>query len=869
MENNNTEIKLDSMEVKLDIKNPLDELVIQCKTSGLHNFQSINPKGKYNIPLDKFWDLYEKYNCSIGLLEYPQFDYSLLRFDIDIPVNNGTRLYTDQHIIEILKCIHELIDNCEPNTKNPMIYMSCVHEKEFPSDKSKDGIHIFFPNMIVYNKYQDTYFVEQLKNKLSNKFDKLFFVDKVGNIPWTVNFNKNPNKIYKQTKVYDKNFNLCPLNKFTPRDLSLNKEYSGLIYGIPFRPIQKKRVRSQEDLQIDEERIKTTNILNHLLPKRYNNYFDWIDIGITLYNIFDGLDKGLDIWTNWSRKSHKFKEGECEEKWKTFYTKSKTIGTLFNYLQEDNPKEYENIRFDQMIKNISRKLDINSEQIDTEIAMKCVKSRIGHHDIATIIYDRFHAEILYAIDIRSKRSSWYKFCKLKHRWIICSDSSIKNLILKDISENLDNIFSRLISDCDDDPENSDKFKKMYLNNKIILENSLKNEGFLHQCEKACRGYFENDKFFSLINTNKNLIGCENGVLDLETKTLRNGCPDDYITLSTGIYFDMDCQYSKDYSDFEEYYNRLMPNADIQRTTTEGLSGALTASNKNKCFFIFLGPQDTGKSKFVSLIEKTFGDYSLVFPQEIIYQNNMSSSSAPKPELSRVVGKRIAFIKETEAKVMNIGALKSLTGNDKLYARGLHQEGSEIELMFTLFLMANEVPKIPQSDEATWRRVIIIPFKSKFIENPTEAQIKNHIYPIDLDIDKKFDKWAPCLLWKIFICCIKNNFNGNVVFNPCNEIINATKAFRDSNNVVCKYIEERIILTNTTNENQEEFIMFTTLYEEFKEWFKCSYPGLKCEVTKPQFKHEFCKQTGKPLIKCKVENKKNSVEGWMVIRGGEF
>ena len=59
--------------------------------------------------------------------------------------------------------------------------------------------------------------------------------------------------------------------------------------------------------------------------------------------------------------------------------------------------------------------------------------------------------------------------------------------------------------------------------------------------------------------------------------------------------------------------------------------------------------------------------------------------------------------------LNIGVLKELTGNDSFFARGLFEKGTEINPMFTLFGSANEPPKIPGHDDATWNRVRLLDF----------------------------------------------------------------------------------------------------------------------------------------------------------------
>ena len=64
-------------------------------------------------------------------------------------------------------------------------------------------------------------------------------------------------------------------------------------------------------------------------------------------------------------------------------------------------------------------------------------------------------------------------------------------------------------------------------------------------------------------------------------------------------------------------------------------------------------------------------------------------------------------------------MKEYTGGDKIKARGLHKDPIEFKPQFKLVLLCNELPKVPPNDEATWRRMEVVEFKSKFVDKPKE------------------------------------------------------------------------------------------------------------------------------------------------------
>jgi hypothetical protein len=64
-----------------------------------------------------------------------------------------------------------------------------------------------------------------------------------------------------------------------------------------------------------------------------DNYQEWIEIGLSLYDL--GED-GLKLWIDWSKKSDRYQEGICEEKWDTFKPDEISLGSLFYYSKESN-----------------------------------------------------------------------------------------------------------------------------------------------------------------------------------------------------------------------------------------------------------------------------------------------------------------------------------------------------------------------------------------------------------------------------------------------------------------------------------------------------------------------------------------------------
>ena len=84
----------------------------------------------------------------------------------------------------------------------------------------------------------------------------------------------------------------------------------------------------------------------------------------------------------------------------------------------------------------------------------------------------------------------------------------------------------------------------------------------------------------------------------------------------------------------------------------------------------------GKSKLIELFELAFGDYCGKMPVTLITQKR-AASNACTPELIKNKGKRLVTLQEPdEDEKIHVGAMKELTGGDKIQARGLHKDPIE-------------------------------------------------------------------------------------------------------------------------------------------------------------------------------------------------
>lgn len=533
-----------------------------------------------------------------------------------------------------------------PNVRNT----SNSFGKDSKIDIRNDGGCIYIPTSRYYN-YNIKKFVEY-------KWVKSIFDYELEEFPeWLVELLENNNK-------KDKNLNNS-LKKEKLKDNIVayieenneknNDEINNNIIEKNIEEIVGKYNNKYGNVVFTKNEIE--KIVNLLSFERIDNYSSWIELGMCLHNINKSY---ITIWDRVSKKSAKYKDGECENKWMSFEInkdeneKIFTIGTLFFWANKDNPEEFKKLKQDKklnevivlkfpkenldlgetIIVNKDRKYkNINSEiclikgkphydfpnSMYVDIALKSLSIKCQHkecfgktypcdhviklnkyelnqafynnitiinnnynntenveftkfkkiniydneelnklvykglcgksEDLAKIINYYCNNNIYYTID-----KDWYIF--ENHKWD--NEGKISSSIIVLISDTIYKVYSKLFDyyenlkkNCNDNEEIKSinyKLKKIEdIINSVkdinVKENIIRELGHIHTKNNKTKKI----NFLSLLDSNSNLIGFDNGVYDLENNEFRDGRPEDYVSMTVGY------NYTNEYS---KYYNEL-------------------------------------------------------------------------------------------------------------------------------------------------------------------------------------------------------------------------------------------------------------------------------------------------------------------------
>jgi phage/plasmid-associated DNA primase len=568
-----------------------------------------NPKGCYLIEdhdLDLFYEYYEKalFKGELHITEkHNEISPMIIDLDFKYELETFERKHKISHVEKIINMYVGEICNLFEIENNDQRLTSFVFERdELYKIKgiTKDGIHILFPNIVSYPDAQ--YYIRNnvlkkigeiigdlgLKNVISDVVDKSVITPNTCWLLYGSNKDRPKGNPYRLKYIFDGNVNLIsPEDYFGEEPVNLARFFS--IRGrkisdlLPIRSDKldllkalnkKKTVKAKNSSYLNYDIEQIRSLVSILSDERVENYSQWIEVGWMLHNIDPLNDELLEIWINFSKKSKKFVEGECEKLWDNMKSEGLTIATLHYWAKIDNYAKY----------NELKNKDIN-KHIETSIKTQ------SNYDIAFVLHKMFEYDFVYS------ENEWYMF--KNHFWHKESDGmSLRQKISTELHDKYAKLMSYynqvaagkiLIDNHELTEEEKEEYKKKNL---VVLDltKKLKTTSFKDNVMRECKELFSKDNrdFVRKLDENPHLLGFNNGVYDLQKDELRDGRPDDYISISTGIDkidFD-DC--NEHWEDLQQFLNTVFVDEEIREYFLIYLSSCLQGHNAEEKFRFWTG-----------------------------------------------------------------------------------------------------------------------------------------------------------------------------------------------------------------------------------------------------------------------------------------
>lgn len=586
------------------------------------------------------------------IVEYPKNIAPLcidIDFKFSPLSSNKNRKYNKKHIECLIKYINSLIKKYI--IINNDLIISYVFEKDSPTENLnkngtiknyKDGFHIIYPHLALTPKLRYFIINETENLVMQNKdFSDLAFDNPIEDVfdKCIINRNgwmmygskKDKGKLYLLTYVYN---DCCQLQQIPPITLELIKLLSVRKFNddnlLKLNPestnnetfntkmqiidnnfskkkdkiknlLTKNKVLYKNDLYNDtniddnlESDIEINNIksksnlskeekenieilVNLLNPSRAYYYEQWSQVGWCLKNIHSTLLPVFKKFSNIKLKEFivknnagfkEYDEEGCNKLWESARTSGTqlTIASLYHWAKSDNPTEY---------------LSFLRTQIKDEL--KAAENSDGaHYEIAIVLYKLYKHQFKCS---SIKHNTWYEF--QNHRWVYIENGYTLNL---KISTELNTEFLKLMqfyySQMSEGVKQDDNMKIADNIRKIIKK--LKDTNFKKSVMAECTNLFYDHEFEEKLDSNRDIIGFNNGVYDLKQGIFRNGVPEDYLTFSTGYDYKSFNINHPDVKQVIDFFSKIQPEPDMRDYLLTLFASHLDGWNKQQKFILFTG-----------------------------------------------------------------------------------------------------------------------------------------------------------------------------------------------------------------------------------------------------------------------------------------
>ena len=820
-----------------------------------YNLVSLS-NGKYlleNSNENAFWILYQdevKRGVSNYYSECPS-DSSIFKLDIDISIsiqnefelennisNNIFQMCYDlDQVKQLIKIVHDcFLKYLTISTDYLECFLLEKSGKIIRDDmddnnnycRIKRGFHLHWPLFVLrtrqIQKFLITKIIEQVELKkvfpnIKCPIDKNSF-----DIPWLFYGCKKPdikvgnsfirNEPYEITKAYDYDCNEFDyqilLNKiklvdskddqlFLPDDICIARKMMTKSFGRKcfelLVPLNLDIISPNVNYSCEEitnDNCKEIEMLLNLLNfERCIDYIKWINVGRCLFNIFSGSKDGLSLFIKWSEKyPEKFSLESCNSKWNSFSKSSFGILLLKSWAKNDNPKGYSDYKLNHFSKNLNEIESYN----DRDLAKLC-----------KIVLNR-------RLNYCETDSNWYIFnakddanSEDYHKWSLVTDAVQIKILMNKVLDYIEKIKIKI-----DKEKDKDSYSKIL---KIVSKFSM-----LSSKNNICtymKEFFSEKDFSKRLDTIKFLICFKNGVFDFEECIFRNGIPEDMISLSIPCNYNNYSETDEEIKEVRIHMMKFFPDPNLRNfmydLTCQTLIGNFYTGKK---IFFFIGPKgDNGKTMFSKWLEIILGsDFFITLPTAVLTKDKGKSNEA-SPHLVRIKNKKVIVFSEPEVnEQINIGILKTLTGNDSIQQRDLFQAGKKIE-SFTcdaiIFFISNNLPLFKDIDAASLKRIVSVEWNSEFIKDGApatfEEQMKHKIFPATPDFEKEMKRLKNAFVW-ILIDHWKNNKKRLINLSYPEIVKQKTLEYKNKLNILKTFILQ--VLEKKDGENIG-FVLFKT------------------------------------------------------------
>ncbi len=307
-----------------------------------------------------------------------------------------------------------------------------------------------------------------------------------------------------------------------------------------------------------------------------------------------------------------------------------------------------------------------------------------------------------------------------------------------------------------------------------------------------------------------VFNCKNGTLHIDTGEFTEHRSTDLLTKMSPVHFDPNARSDR----FDIYIDEIMSgDAERAKFLQKIMGYGLTGDTRHECMTILYGASTrNGKGTLCESVLKVLGDYGCTSRIESIAVKSFSNGSQPSEDVARLAGIRFINIAEPgKGIVLDAARLKTMTGNDTLNARYLHENSFDFQPQFKLYVNTNYLPVINDMTLFTSNRIIIVPFDRHFDEQSRDTTLKRKFAQPEVQ--------SAILNWLLE----GNRLLREEGLSLPESVKTATAAYQHDSDKMTLFAEDNLI----PDEHGE--VLTSTLYTRYKGW--CQENGYYAEGMK--------------------------------------
>ena len=300
-----------------------------------------------------------------------------------------------------------------------------------------------------------------------------------------------------------------------------------------------------------------------------------------------------------------------------------------------------------------------------------------------------------------------------------------------------------------------------------------------------------------------VFNCRNGTLHLDTMEFASHNPEDRLTKISPVDYDPNAHCDRFLTFVDEITSG---DTDKGRFLQKMLGYGMSGDTRFECLFILYGATTrNGKGTLCESVLKVLGTYGCTARPETLSMKANANSHNPSEDIARLAGVRFANISEPgKGMVLNAAQVKSMTGNDTLNARFLHENSFDFIPQFKLYINTNYLPVINDMTLFSSGRVVTIPFDRHFEESEQDKSLKAEF--------RKPENQSAILNWLVEGYRILMEEGMKLP----ESVIAATDAYREDSDKVWQFVQERL------DEAPAMEVRTSEVYENYRGW--CSENG---------------------------------------------